>query len=538
MLLVSSTRPKLLSLCRRPPCWSRAQHIVIVLQQQKQSRWLGSLSAAAASATTTTHHNSKWNEGPLHDRYYEIVQDSVDPIQLRALRSLERLRHDLLMHEPPPQHAAAVNGTNTTNNSSNSGMSSLFTGWMGAHSSWLQESTANAATALNPTSSALMKQPKIRGVYLHGGVGCGKTFLMNMIFHDSLADTKWANERQKTHFHKFLLRVHQEMHAARKNNHGAAMTHDILPTVIDKIAAAGRLLCFDEFQVTDVADALILQRLFTGLWEKGCVVVATSNRPPDDLYLNGLQRDRFLPFIEQLKVHCKLVSMWESETDYRLMMKLKDENDDSNWTDNENKNPMGTNGRSSKNNRRQVYFKGGKEAWREFDALFYEMAGPRAVAPMSLRTQGRNVKIPQAALSKGICRFSFEDLCTKALGAADYLLLGQHFHTVFVDNIPILKLEHLNWVRRFIIFVDSMYQCNCKLILHAKTDAADIFQPGTDTGSHDEVFAFDRTVSRLQEMSSQTYLQKQQKVVHPVESKASLLSQQRAVINVMPAARL
>jgi predicted ATPase len=143
------------------------------------------------------------------------------------------------------------------------------------------------------------------------------------------------------------------------------------------------------------------------------------------------------------------------------------------------------------------------------------------------------VAIPQAALAKGIARFAFEDLCEKALGAADYLVIGQNFHTVFVEKIPVLTLAELNWVRRFIIFVDSMYECHCKLILHAQTDARGIFQPDAKT-QDDEVFAFDRTVSRLEEMSSQKYLQKQQPHEEKAESKASLLSQRKAVVNVIP----
>lgn len=368
--------------------------------------------------------------------------------------------------------------------------------------------------------------PKIRGVYLAGGVGCGKTFLMNQIFCDSLTEGPWKDERRKTHFHKFMLRIHAAMHTARYKD--GTDGNAILPSVIAKEASAGRLLCFDEFQVTDVADALILRQLFTGLWQHGCVVVATSNRAPDDLYLNGLQRDRFVPFIDELKKQCEVVSMYDSETDYRLVLKGMDSVAATGLDDS---GPPVTAKKSRK--LRKVYYQGGKEAWKEFDALFYDVAGPVAVAPTSLKTQGRRVSIPQAALAKGIARFTFEDLCKKALGAADYLVIGQNFHTVFVEKIPVLTLAQLNWVRRFITFVDSMYECNCKLILHAQTDAAHIFQPGAET-QDDEVFAFDRTVSRLEEMSSQKYLQKQQRPEDKLESKASLLSQRKAVVNVIP----
>jgi predicted ATPase len=334
-----------------------------------------------------------------------------------------------------------------------------------------------------------------------------------------------------------MLNVHQEMHLARKTMNQQQQHADaLIAAVVDSIvghhhhpkydnhsASSFRptILCFDEFQVTDVADALILQRLFTGLWQRNCVVVATSNRPPDDLYKNGLQRDRFLPFIQDLKRQCEIVSMWESENDYRLILKEMDHE----APDNNNSN------QKVKNKLSQVYFQGGKTAYKEFDTLFYQMVGTStAIAPTSLTIQGRRVMIPQASLAKGICRFSFAELCQKALGAADYLIIGQTFHTVFVQDIPEMNLAHINWARRFITFIDSMYECHCKVILNAATSPDKIF---CAESADDEVFAFRRTVSRLQEMSSQTYLQTQQRRPE-LESKASLLSQRKAVVNVSP----
>jgi protein AFG1 len=417
---------------------------------------------------------SSGGESSMMARYDSLVQEGkvrTDLHQLQALEVLERLRKDLMTTEP----STSTSRRKTTESPATSS-SSLFGGLFGNSPSWMSETT-------EPTPAKTRKAPK--GVYLHGGVGCGKTFLMNL-FYDSITTGPWAKEKQKIHFNRFMLRVHREMHQARYDSNGKANhnSDDIVPAVIKSTLAHGRLLCFDEFQVTDVADALILQRLFTGLWEHGCVVVATSNRRPDDLYLNGLQRSRFLPFIDVLKRKCQILSMEESDTDYRLIQKQL----------------SGTS---------KLYFVGGKPARKEFDALFYEFAGPgTSIAPTSLRTQGRKVPIPQAALSKGLARFTFEDLCQKALGAADYLVIGQYFHTVFLEKIPVLTLNEINWVRRLITFVDCMYECNVKLIVHANTPVAEIFQPGTEQQDHDEVFAFARTVSRLEEMKSQSYLQK------------------------------
>ncbi len=561
--------------------WRYVSHSYIH-QKPQRCRLLSSNASIFDSTTADQQHTNYSNDGsfsfesgPLHDRYYELVSsDTIDPIQIRTLQSLERLRYELSQH-PPPSIDSPTSPTTMTMTQNNTLQNSLskFTNWFGLP-------VPPSSCTIKP-SSLYIPPPKIKGVYIHGGVGCGKTFLMNDIFYASLDDsndTPWSSHRQKIHFHTFMLQVHQQMHMARQkiqqqhySIHGNTHHHyphdktnsisgdTMFNSVVSNIVQKGRLICFDEFQVTDVADALLLQRLFTSLWKYDCIVVATSNRPPDDLYLHGLQRDRFLPFIEQLKVYCQSVGMWESEHDYRLVLKQQDDADAvmdnnihttaSNYPN--EPNPT-TSAKGSTIGRLRVYFMGEKEAWKIFDRLFYRLVGKnKAVSPTTLQTQGRLLHIPQSSLSKGMCRFTFESLCTKAMGAADYLVLGQHFHTVFVDYIPVLKLEHINWVRRFIIFVDTMYECNCKLILHAKTEPKNIFQTGltedeTATTQIDEVFAFQRTVSRLHEMSSQTYLQKQQKL-HPitiddddidstgrVESKAALLSHRKAFVNFTP----
>jgi peroxisome-assembly ATPase len=378
----------------------------------------------------------------VYESKVEKADIKVDQIQMKAIRELDRLSKDLKTYHPPmPSHPHTQESP-----------------------SWWTAFTSSVTPAKPST-------PPPKGVYLHGGVGCGKTFSMNL-FYQSLA----RDDKQIVHFQKFMLRVHQQMHEAKRIE---GVVGDVLPRVIERTLQQGRVLCFDEFQVTDVADAMILRRLFTGLMEQGAVIIATSNRPPDDLYLNGVQRDRFLPFISFLKERLNVVSMWESDTDYRLV----------------NRKAKG------------VYFVG-NDTRKDFEDTFFALTENSSIISTNLSTQGRLVPIPRACMTKGVARFAFEDLCTKALGAADYIVIGQNFHTVFVDRIPVMTIEEVNWVRRFIIFVDSMYEAQVKLIIHATTEPEGIFEVDFTNTTCDEKFAFDRTRSRLEEMRSQKYLQK------------------------------
>ena len=446
-------------------------------------------------------------EGYLRRAYFDMLKHEEgkheDPIQLHTLESLDRLRQEL-QNTPPPTTSVAPSASTAADTASSSSWSS----WFGGSKPAQKQAVGNINTS----------QSLPRGCYLHGGVGCGKTMLMNL-FYDSISAKhgmpEWEAVKQQVHFHSFMLRVHSQMHQARTQNSNVNKEADsILPWVIqDTLEHHGRLICFDEFQVTDVADAMILQRLFTGLWDAGCVVVATSNRPPRDLYLGGLQRDRFVPFIDLLEERCEVVSMEASEVDYRMVLKAQRSSNSNTITSTMDgvENSIGKGG-DILHKIPDVYFTGPKGR-QEFQALFLQLTqGQATLPPTTIMTKDggrRKVHIPQASVSSGIARFAFGDLCQKALGAADYLIIGKTFHTVFVDQVPQLSLPQINWVRRLITFVDSMYEHKVTLVIQAETPVDEILSVSAADAQDDEVFAFARTISRLEEMASETYLKKQ-----------------------------
>lgn len=323
--------------------------------------------------------------------------------------------------------------------------------------------------------------PAPRGLYLWGGVGCGKTFIMDLFF-----ESVKTRAKRRVHFNVFMLEVHERMYQLRQDGHAG----DFLTQIATDLASEAWLLCFDEFQVTDVADAMLMQRLFTAMFEAGLVMVATSNRPPDDLYKNGLQRDLFLPFIDVLKARA-VVHKVDSDTDYRL---------------------TGTQAADT-----YLYPLTG-DTTDKVDTLFTRLSKGEEVVPATLSTQGRKVSVPAAAVEARVARFTFSDLCEKPLGAADYLVIARSFATVFLTGVPLLSLLERNELRRLIVLVDTLYEHNVKLVVAAAAPPHDLFKPHghgkdddtaeTDAASavHEEVFAFDRTVSRLMEMQSEEYL--------------------------------
>ena len=303
--------------------------------------------------------------------------------------------------------------------------------------------------------------PAPRGIYLHGGVGRGKSMLMDL-FASAVRDVP----RRRVHFHEFMLEVQHRLHDLRE----AGPAEDPLQTLAVEIARDCRLLCFDEFHVVDIADAMILGRLFEGLFERGVVMVATSNWPPDRLYENGLNRDRFLPFIALLKTKVDMVAL-DGSVDYRLE-RLRD---------------------------LPVYHEPlGPEADAALDTAFAALTDGAAPAPVDVAVGSRTLHVPCAA--GRVARFSFADLCNRPLGAADYLALTERFHTLFLDGVPVLAPNRRNEARRFMTLVDALYERRMMLFLSAAAPAERLYPTG------DGAFEFQRTVSRLLEMQSRDWL--------------------------------
>ncbi len=300
----------------------------------------------------------------------------------------------------------------------------------------------------------------IQGLYMWGGVGRGKSMLMDLLYEQVDAP------KQRRHFHAFMQWVHAEMTEARKGG-----VEDAIAPVAKKLAEKVRFLAFDEMQISDITDAMLVGRLFEALFDKGVVVVTTSNRPPDDLYKNGLNRQLFIPFIDLIKERL-VVHELASPTDYRQ------------------DRLAGT----------QSYFTPNNADARAAMSRVWDDFSHGKSAPLVLHVKGRQVEIP--LFHNGVARAKFFDLCGKPLGAADYLALADAVRVLILDDIPALSRHNFNEAKRFVTLIDALYEAKVQLICSAAAAPEMLYLEGTGT------FEFERTASRLREMQSDDWIAK------------------------------
>jgi len=334
-----------------------------------------------------------------------------------------------------------------------------------------------ALDALAEVEVAIEGRPRFRlfaaepvhGLYLWGPPGRGKSLLMDLFFQ-----TVDEPKKRRAHFHAFMAQVHERIgqwragdKTARKAVFGSHRGDDPIAPVAKLIATEARLLCFDELQVTDIADAMILGRLFEALFEEGVVLVCTSNRPPDDLYKDGINRQLFTPFIDQIKDRCRLVEL-HGARDWRLE-RLKSA---------------------------QIWFTPSERP--AFDALWNELKAQAHEAPAVLEVAGRKTLIARTAGS--MARETFDQLCDRPLGPSDYLALAERFDTLFLQDVPMLGPDRREAARRFVTLVDALYEAHTRLIVLAAAEPDDLYREGVGA------FEFERTASRLHEMRSKDWL--------------------------------
>lgn len=305
--------------------------------------------------------------------------------------------------------------------------------------------------------------PDFCGVYIWGEVGRGKSMLMDLAY-DFMTETK----RRRVHFHAFMQEVHGRIHTLRQQKPKA----DLIRQVAHEMASGLELICFDELQIHDITDAAIVSRLFTEMFRCGVRVIFTSNRPPKDLYLNGLQRDQFVPFIELLEARMEVIKI-RSETDYRLQQ-LKSLS--------------------------QTYFYPLGDASEDalYDA-YNTLTHCHASEPVVINVSGRRLEIEKTAC--GIAWLTFQELCERPLGAADYLEIASRFHTLILQGIPQLTPAYRNEAKRLVTLIDALYEHRVNLICSAQVPPDALYPSG------DGSFEFERTVSRLLEMQSERYIE-------------------------------
>ena len=312
-------------------------------------------------------------------------------------------------------------------------------------------------------------QPDIKGLYIYGSVGRGKTMLMDL-FYESIDATR----KRRVHFHDFMSDVHNRINDHRnKVRAGETDQEDPIPPVAEQLISEAWVLCFDEFSVTDITDAMILSRLFEQLFDHGCVLVATSNVEPDNLYKDGLNRQLFLPFVDLLKSRAEIFNL-DARTDFRL----------------------------EKTRQLPVYLTPLDDVARIALAKSWkQVTAGHAVRPHEIELKGRKIHVPLEAA--GAARFSFDELCVQPLGVVDYQKIAQRYHTLFIESVPIMEEDARNAAKRFINLIDILYDHRIRVFISAAAAPEDLYQ----SKRGDEGFEFARTASRLFEMQSADYLE-------------------------------
>ena len=342
---------------------------------------------------------------------------------------------------------------------------------------------AEAAELLDDLARRLADPPKggwfskpepVRGLYLWGGVGRGKSMLMDLFFEDAAPKAK-----RRVHFHEFMAEIQDRLDTWRKMPEAdrkrspwrvKGAGDDPIPPVAKQVAADAQLLCFDEFQVTQIADAMILARLFDQLFSRGVTMVATSNRVPDDLYKDGINRPLFLPFIQHLKERCDIFHL-ASDRDYRLDRLIAA--------------PV-------------WYAPLGPEADASLEEVWTRLTSGAHAQHVTLTVKGRKLEVSREAA--GVAWFTFEELCARPLYSRDYLTIAANFHTIILRGIPQLGADKRNEAARFVALIDALYEAKIKLVASAAAEPETLYPEG------DGAFEFERTVSRLHEMRSTDYL--------------------------------
>jgi cell division protein ZapE len=308
----------------------------------------------------------------------------------------------------------------------------------------------------------------VKGLYVHGDVGRGKTMLMDLFFEASPVVRK-----RRAHFHEFMADVHERVRVFRQRlKDGEIDGEDAIRLAAGEIAEESWLLCFDEFHVTDIADAMILGRLFARLFELGVVVVATSNVAPSELYKDGLNRALFVPFIAMIERHMEVIEL-KARTDFRLEKLV---------------------------GQKVWYVPADDAATAALDEAWRRLVGSSSGMPQELSVKGRRLRVPRAAM--GVARFFFHDLCEQPLAAPDYLRIAHEFHTLIIDRIPVMGFDQRNAAKRFIILIDTMYDHAVKLVASAAAEPDALYEASDGY----EAAEFKRAASRLIEMRSQSYL--------------------------------